>query len=131
MHRWAALVIKLRRPAMTLEPEIAIERQDEIAKAFGEMPISRSLKNNSIFRNDRFGRLELDSLEAELLAEQRALELAEIVERTLRRFHGDPNLSIQHFGRAKKVGHGDGLRQTATDSRGSYRREDRTRRRAS
>jgi hypothetical protein len=47
---------------------------------------------------------ELDPLEVEfkemLRAAQEAMDAEEIVERTLRRFHGDPNLTIQHFARA-------------------------------
>ena len=81
-----------------LEPEIAIDRQEPDCQGFRRNADIAFAENNSLFRNDRFERLELDSLEAELkvmlLAEQRALEPAEIVERTLRRFHGDPNPSI-------------------------------------
>jgi hypothetical protein len=47
---------------------------------------------------------ELDPLEVEfkemLRAAQEVMDAEELVERTLRRFHGDPNLTIQHFARA-------------------------------
>jgi hypothetical protein len=47
---------------------------------------------------------ELDPLEVEfkemLRAAQEVMDAEEMVERALRRFHGDPNLTIQHFARA-------------------------------
>jgi hypothetical protein len=47
---------------------------------------------------------EVDLLEVEfkemLRAAQKVMDAEEIVERMLRRFHGDPNLTIQHFARA-------------------------------
>jgi hypothetical protein len=47
---------------------------------------------------------EVDPLEVEfkemLRAAQKVIDAEEIVERMLQRFHGDPNLTIQHFARA-------------------------------